>query len=139
MRSVIAVSGKGLFSVGSHRPRVAGQSPGPGVFGVLGELYEPHLAIVLCVGTFGGCHLGVECGAEWLAVLYSYSPAFLAPSQLFRNPSSPAQHTIKEAVRLETESLRLPTLEKLREGEQRLVWWQRVESLVFALYAAVDG
>ena len=46
-------------------PRVAGESPGPGLFGVQGEPCEPHLATVLCVGTFGGCHLGVECGAEW--------------------------------------------------------------------------
>ena len=35
-------------------PRVAGESPGPGLFGVQGEPCEPHLATVLCVGTFGG-------------------------------------------------------------------------------------
>ena len=33
-------------------PRVAGQPPGPGLFGVQGELCEPHLTIVLCVGTY---------------------------------------------------------------------------------------
>ena len=54
-----------VFNVGRKSPRVAGESPGPGLFGVQGEPCEPHLATVLCVGTFGGCHLGVECGAEW--------------------------------------------------------------------------
>ena len=40
---------------------------------------EPHLATVLCVGTFGGCHLGVECGAESrVAVAFLVEDAGLA-------------------------------------------------------------
>ena len=40
---------------------------------------EPQLTIVMCLGTFGGCHLGVECGVVWRFLQLQSLSVYMSP------------------------------------------------------------